>query len=295
MLVRPTVGAGLAEGNGMFSRAVVATDLGPASEGIVACAGSLASLGIREALLVYAIDLERGPSADQDAAFARQAESLEEVGIKVHVETPLGYAPQAIASLANQRDVQLIVMGTHGAGLFHTGFSGSVSSDVIRLSTVPVLLAPSSVTGSAEAGEQACARLLQSVLVPVDIAMATEMLSEIVCGLAPLGFGRFELLHVVPMNFESVRDSAEARARDMLDGMAARARIAGVNEISVTIVRGEPDKIVPAYAASGRYTLLILAPGCHDTIDQAFGSVTNAVIRQAATPLLLAPPLCDVP
>lgn len=278
----------------MFTRAVVATDLGPASEGIVACAGSLASLGVREAFLVYAIDLEREPSAEQDAAFSRQAESLESAGIRVHVETPLGYAPQAIASLATERDANLIIMGTHGMGLFHTGFSGSVSSDVVRLSTVPVLLAPSSVMDSAEAGGRVCSRLLGSVLVPVDIDMATDRVCDIVCGLAPLGFGRFELLHVVPLTFRAVQDSREERGRDILGGIAARARIAGVNEISVTIARGEPEKLIPEYAASGRYTLLILAPGCHDTIDQVFGSVTNAVLRQAATPMLLTPPGCDI-
>jgi nucleotide-binding universal stress UspA family protein len=80
-----------------------------------------------------------------------------------------------------------------------------------------------------------------------------------------------------------------------LDGLAAKARAAGLNEISVTVARGVPDELVAAYAASGRYTMLILAPGCHDTIDQAFGSVTSAVMRRARVPMLLAPPLCDVP
>lgn len=278
----------------MFSRAVVATDLGPASEGIVACAGSLSSLGVREVFLVYAIDLEHGPTAEQDAAFTRQAESLEGAGIRVHVETPLGYAPHAIASLAAERDANLIIMGTHGMGLYHTGFSGSVSSDVVRLSIVPVLLAPSSIVDNAESGGAACSRLLSSVLVPIDIETSTEQVCDLVCGLAPLGFGRFELLHVVPLTHCAVQEHQEERARDILDGIAARARIAGVNEISVTIARGEPDEIVPRYAASGRYSLLMLAPGCHDTIDQVFGSVTNAVIRQGATPLLLTPPGCTI-
>lgn len=277
----------------MYTRAVVATDLGPASEGIVACAGSLSSLGIREVFLVYAIDLERGPSPDQDAAFARQAESLEEAGISVHVETPLGYAPHAITSLAAQRSADLIVMGTHGTGLFHTGFSGSVSSDVIRLSTVPVLLAPASVTDTPESGLHACARLLSSVLVALDIESSPDPLCDLVCGLAPASLGRLELLHVVPLSFEAVREGREGKARQRLDEFAARARSVGVNEISVTIARGAPDEIVPSYARSGHYSLLVMAPGCHDTIDQAFGSVTSAVIRHAGTPVLLAPPHCD--
>ena len=36
---------------------------------------------------------------------------------------------------------------------------------------------------------------------------------------------------------------------------------------------------VARLAATGQYTLVVLAPGCHDTIDQAFGSVTSSVIR----------------
>lgn len=144
----------------MFSSAVVATDLGPASEGMVACAGSLGTLGVREAVLVYAIDLQREPSSADNEVFARQAASLEEAGITVHVETPLGYAPHAIASLALERGAGLIIMGTSGQGLFHTGFSGSVSSDVVRLSPVPVLLTPGPIAATAESGGVACARLL---------------------------------------------------------------------------------------------------------------------------------------
>lgn len=277
----------------MFSRAVVATDLGPSSEGIVACAGTLGSLGIKEAFLVHAIDLQRGPSAEQSAAFQRQADSLEQAGIVVHVETPIGYASQAITSLARQCDAGLIVMGCHGSGIFHTGFSGSVSSDVVRSSTVPVLLTPTSITSDAHAGEEACARLLNSVLVPIDIDMDSRPVCDIVCGLAPVGM-RLELLHVVPMSFEAVHEGREARAREALNRFAGEAREAGVNEISVTVARGVPEDLVSLYAASGRYTLLVLAPGCQDDIDSAFGSVTSAVVRRSRTPILLAPPLCDV-
>lgn len=278
----------------MFSRAVVATDLGPSSEGIVACAGSLGTLGITEAFLVYAIDLQRGPTPAQDRAFARQAESLEAAGVAVHVETPLGYAPQAIAALARDREADIIVMGTHGLGLFHTGFSGSVSSDVVRLSTVPVLLAPSRGAEDSDVGDAMCARLLESVLVPLDVDQSIEPICDIVCGLAATGHLRLELLHVVPLSHAAVQEGREQHARDVLGGFAARARIAGINEISVTIERGAAEELMATYAASGRYSLIVLAPGCHDTIDTAFGSVTTAAIRQGVAPVLLAPPGCDV-
>ena len=200
----------------MFSHAVVATDLGPSSEGIVACAGALRSLGVKEALLIHAIDLSEEPSPAEDALFQRQIDDLEEAGVRVHVETPLGYAPHAITKLAVEYDAGVIVMGTRGQGLFHTGFSGSVSSDVVRLSPVPVLLIPQPAGGTTEPGDSACARLLASILVPVDLASAAERVCELACSLARTGAGRLEILHAVEMSFEAVREGREARARELL-------------------------------------------------------------------------------
>lgn len=277
----------------MFSHAVVATDLGPSSEGIVACAGALRSLGVKEALLIHAIDLSEEPSPAEDALFQRQIDDLEEAGVRVHVETPLGYAPHAITKLAVEYDAGVIVMGTRGQGLFHTGFSGSVSSDVVRLSPVPVLLIPQPAGGTTEPGDSACARLLASILVPVDLASAAERVCELACGLARTGADRLEILHAVEMSFEAVREGREARARELLDQYAMTARASGAAEVVTTIVRGRPDEEVARLAATGRYSLVVLAPGCHDTIDQAFGSVTSSVIRGASTPVLLAPPGCD--
>jgi nucleotide-binding universal stress UspA family protein len=184
-------------------------------------------------------------------------------------------------------------MGTRGQGLYHTGFSGSVSSDVVRLSPVPVLLVPGTTSANAASGSVACAQLLSSVLVPVDLASGAERVCELACGLVHTGAQRVEILHVVEMSFEAVRENRETRAREMLDGLAATARAAGATEVVTTIIRGRPDEEVSRLAATGRYSLVVLAPGCHDTIDQAFGSVTSSVIRGSSTPVLLAPPGCD--
>lgn len=278
----------------MFSRAVVATDLGPSSQGIVACAGALHALGVKEALLVHAIDLAAEPSVADDAVFQQQIDSLEAAGVRVHVETPLGYAPHAITKLALERDVGVIVMGTRGQGLFHTGFSGSVSSDVVRLSPVPVLLVPQPTSDTAEAGDITCTRLLGSLLVPVDLAAGAERVCELACGLIRTGgVARVEILHAVEMTFEAVREGREARARELLAQYEATARASGAAEVITTIVRGRPDEEVARLSATGDYTLVVLAPGCHETIDQAFGSVTSSVIRGSSTPVLLAPPGCD--
>ncbi len=274
----------------MFSHAIVATDLGPSSESIVTCAGQLGILGVQEAVLVYAIDLEHEPSPADDAEFSRQIESLEQAGIRVHVETPLGYPPHAIVSLAERHSAGVIVMGTRGQGLFQTGFSGSISSDVVRLSPTPVLLIPHNHLGNAISGGDACARMLASVIVPVDVFESSERICSLACDLAPRGIERMEFLHVTPLTFEAAREGREEQAAERLEVIARRARDHGVRNVHTSVIRGSAAEILPGYIASGDYTLAILAPRTRDAIEHEIGSVASAVIQSSSIPVLLTPP-----
>lgn len=272
----------------MFSQAIVATDLGPSSEGIVACAGQLGRLGVRDAVLVYAIDLQKEPSPADDAAFSRQIESLESAGIRVHVETPLGYPPHAIVSLAEQYGAGVIVMGTRGQGLFQTGFSGSISSDVVRLSPVPVLLMPRNNIDGADSSGDACAKMLTSVLVPVDVFEPSDRICSLACGLAPAGIERMELVHITPFTFEAAREGREEQAAERLAVLAQRALDHGVRNVHTTVMKGEAVEVLPELLASGEYTLVVLAPRTHEIIDREIGSVASAVIQSSSIPMLLA-------
>ena len=77
----------------MFRNAVVCTDLSSSSDGIVRCAEQLGVLGVRDAVLVHVIELDRPalvPGPHDDARFERQTEELERAGIAVHVDTAVG-------------------------------------------------------------------------------------------------------------------------------------------------------------------------------------------------------------
>ena len=80
-------------------------------------------------------------------------------------------------------------------------------------------------------------------------------------------------------------------------GAVIGARWYRVNSLHHQAVDIVPDgwRVVAETIASGHYSMVILAPRCLDTIDQEFGSVTNAVIRDCPIPMLLAPPACDQP
>ncbi|MHB1340635.1 MAG: universal stress protein [Coriobacteriia bacterium] len=279
----------------MFSRAIICTDLSPSSGSIVACAGALGVLGVREAVLTHVIDIgEPAPSSatrSVDAMFGRQAADLEGAGIRVRVDTSVGYPSYAIEEVAARHNADLIVIGSHRKGLFATTFSGSVSSDVVRISTRPVLLAVLVALGSEEQSQAVCGRLLHHVLFPVDLEPGSATASQYVLGLADRAMGAIDLLHVVD---NSSANGVENRRRDAtteLSRLADALRDAGV-EVTTEIVVGSPDREAAARAGSGKHTMVVMAPHCDDGNEYPLGSVTHAVVQSTMAPLLLIPPNC---
>jgi len=60
------------------------------------------------------------------------------------MEVKVGLVPQCIVKAASKNDVDLIIMGTHGASGVRKFFIGSIAQKVIKISSCPVLTIPSS-------------------------------------------------------------------------------------------------------------------------------------------------------
>lgn len=279
----------------MFARAIICTDLSPSSDSIVACAGALGVLGVREAVLTHVIDIgELTPSAsrrDVDAMFGRQAADLEAAGIRVRVDTSVGYPSYAIEEVAQRHNAELIVIGSHRKGIFATTFSGSVSSDVVRISTRPVLLAVLVALGSEEQSQLVCRRLLQRVLVPTDLSQRSSVVAEYLLAMARKGLAAVDLLHVVDSTSENGVEHRRGDATERLLVLANALTDAGV-DVTTDVVIGSPDREAAVRAARGEHTLIVMAPRCSTNGEYPLGSVTNAVVQSTMAPVLLIPPNC---
>jgi nucleotide-binding universal stress UspA family protein len=79
----------------------------------------------------------------------REAYRLRTLGIPAEPLTVTsGSAHEAILRVADERDVSLIVMGTHGRSALARAILGSVADRVVRQAKVPVVLVPLAVEGS---------------------------------------------------------------------------------------------------------------------------------------------------
>ena len=68
------------------------------------------------------------------------AQSLKTQGVKVSFEVTIGTPAKAIIEMARAQQASLIVMMSHGRGWFKRAIMGSVADEILRSSSVPVLI-----------------------------------------------------------------------------------------------------------------------------------------------------------
>lgn len=108
--------------------------------------------------LEHAIDLARRHDATIDVLFAADtggdvdpetvleeaAATAREAGVTVNTASLEGSARDRIVDYVDDRDVDVVVMGTHGRRGLERYVEGSVTEQVLRNVTVPVLVVPMS-------------------------------------------------------------------------------------------------------------------------------------------------------
>jgi len=102
-----------------------------------------------------------------------------------------GGVAQSILDFARQREIDVIVVGTHGRGGLGRALMGSVAEQVFRQSPVPVLTLGPHLQRLARAGTPA------NILVPVDFSPASERAAHYAVTMAKEHNAALTMLHVI--------------------------------------------------------------------------------------------------
>ncbi|MDP2183103.1 MAG: universal stress protein [Actinomycetota bacterium] len=284
----------------MFDKAVVCTDLTADSASLVACAAGLSSVGVREVVLTHVVDVfsdnPDGPDVGQEQghAFERQIETLETSGLQVRVEATVGFPAYSLQDITRRHGASLIVVGSHGKGIYSTPFSGSVSSDILTFSDTPVLIVSPAVLSRPDA--MACQHLLGHVLCATDFSECAQRAFDVAAGLVDCGARRYALMHVQDSTHLAGESSAVIAEFDRKDAVRLNElrecllRL-GADEVDTEIVFDSPSEAIASRAESGRYTLVIM--GSHGRSrgggQSTLGGVSDSVVKRSEVPVLLVP------
>jgi nucleotide-binding universal stress UspA family protein len=261
-------------------------------------------------------DLQRPPLQIAAAYLKEVAKELEDISANVTRLAMAGLPADEILQTAEDRDVSLIIMATHGHGALGRALVGSVADRVSRSAKVPVLLVhPADGAVPAGAGANATVR---RIVVPLDGSERSRTALPIAGELAHRTGASVHLLQAVPTAEEmfggrdAVRVTAIAQrmvfaaptvqltdrerqyhedycsaAGDRLESAAARLRPNGV-DTSTEVLLGP---VVPSIlSALGAEDMVVMTSHGEGGIRRwQIGSVAEKLIHQAAAPIVLVP------
>ncbi|MHB8767097.1 MAG: universal stress protein [Deferrisomatales bacterium] len=287
----------------MFRRALVATDLSPASERLLECSAQLQELGCRHLTLAHVEETRFSVGLDESLAeahrpdLARQAETLEAQGYEVEALPLRGVPWYEIVAAARRTGADLLVVASHGHGALAESLLGGTAARVVEHAPCPVLVLRMSLME--QDGGRYCplrfADVLGHVLFPTDFSAGSRRAFEVLQGLA----GRITQVTLLHVNQELAwehlapeiaRNYEEDDARRLADTTAV-LRNAGCERVSPIVARGDPRRILLEWAGKEDVSLVVLGSrGWGPVKELLLGSTAHALVRHARAPVLVVRP-----
>jgi len=215
-----------------------------------------------------------------------QAEALDIIKVQQR-----GVAPAPIIiDYAQKRDIDLIIMGTHGRrGLSHL-FLGSVAEEVVRFVKCPVLTIR-------EREETIGVEALKQILVPLDFSEHAKTALVYAKNIAATYNAQLQLLHVVedtihPAFYATGKTSifdfmpdVKSKSGEIMERMLEKAK-GPVVKASIHVIEGRATRDVVKFAENNNSNLIIIATHGLTGIEHLFiGGVTEKVVRMARCPV----------
>ena len=204
-------------------------------------------------------------------------------GLRVERVADGGDPALRIADFAHSHNVDVIMMPTHGLGLFRTLLVGSVTSKVLHDAKCPVWTA-------AHAETQGAPELPRTILCAVDRTPKTPTLVQWATEFSTHIGARLSLLHIVgPISdwpsLESERRLQDHVREEARDTMLSMLRSTGV-EAPLRVVVGEIVPTATEEARQERADLLIIGRG---SVSEPFGRLRTHVfgmVQRSPCPVL---------
>ena len=289
-----------------IERILCPVDFSEVSEKAYRYAQSIASHYRAKLILQHVVELWQHPEGDfapgvEECDGFRQAllsQAENEVrqfvgrsaGVQPECVVEESMAPDAILAMAQARDIDLIVMGTHGRRGFDHFMLGSVTERVLRRAPCPVLAIPE------KAPDQSGRRLgadsvdVRRVLCCVDFSAHSERALDHAFSVAEAYNAEVTVLHVLDNISEStdVGKKTNAALDKLQERVAARALDPANVDLEVRL--GRAYREILDFAAEKHSELIVTGVRGRNSLDLAvFGSTTYRVIQLYPGPVLTAP------
>lgn len=289
----------------MFNTALMATDLSPASSHVLECLPGLLPLGTRELILLHALGIKHleemkhllAPQAEP--FLAAQKATVEAQGFETTTVIAPGLAVFEVNRVAKERDVSLIVVGSHGSTLAKEMLLGGTAMGILHHAQLPVLVIRVKIVeqdGHSRCGT-ACGDFRRHVLFCTDFSETAERAFTYVEKIVDSGAKRVTLLHVqdqtrIEKHLKHRLDEFNEIDRERLDRLQTGLKQRGASDVRIELPYGSPIQEILRAAEREDESLIVMGSQGRGFIGEVFlGSVSHQVVRRAPVPVFLVPTL----
>ncbi len=278
----------------IFSKVLLATDFSKPSLQLLDCITELNTHGLKQVVLVHVIDVNIPGGAaltmmkyDEDT-LTHTKERLEAIGLEVDVKVVVGFPAYEIVRIAEEEKASLIAVASHGNNIIKRIFLGETALDVLRTSTVPVII-EKFIDIDKESCAVICANRFKRILLPVDFSLSSNRVLEEIKDLA----GEIDELLLLSV-IEKARDSrdleritAEREAR--LQELKNQFEALGIKTRTL-LEQGSASPHIVDTAEREDVSLIVMGRRGRGKIKELLlGSTAHAVARRAGRPVLIIP------
>ena len=229
-----------------------------------------------------------GDASEGAPAGAPDLSALSVFQTQVDADSP----PERIVAYADAEDIDLVVMSTHGRRGVQRMLLGSVTEEVTRKVSCPVLTVRTD-------GAEAPALPVRRILMPVDFSDASETAVRHATELAKTYDAQLDLLHVVE---QVVYPSAYGVDPDYLPPQEVIARVettlgdmaredVGHENVKTSATVGYAPLTILDYIDENDVDLVVIATHGRTGLDRMLlGSVAERVIRRSSAPVFVVKP-----
>lgn len=281
----------------MNKTAVLALDLSPAAEPLLECAAELRRWGVGRLVLIHVVRIgygqEPGDRALQELREWLEGRAARLRGADLRVEVTVraaGSPANGILAVGDEAKADLIVLGSRSHNLASRLFLGSVASDMVRKTRLPLLLEWLEPTGhGADPGCAAvCVDTLRHVLLATDLSKHAGAAERVAVALASEA-QRVDCLAVLTPEATDAMPALPLMARAALDALVARIGAAGGHGEAL-VLEGDPHEVIARMAHERDCSLIVCGKhGQHWVQSMVIGSTALRLCERAGRPVLLIP------
>lgn len=278
-----------------FNKVMIATDFSPAAERLSACLFELCpDTGTTVVLThVLAEDEDADPHSPEGkqlyVKLRRYEEDCRRAGYEnITVLLPSGEPNEVIAKAAEELEIDLLLVASHGKGFLRSTFLGSTTFDLAKTAKCPLFVD----RYEGEEGMEAEPRnLLKRILVPTDFSKESLGALNIIRNLRDQ-IEEVVFVYVIEKN-RKLDDFAEQKrkAELQLSELAEEVKVFGVHGFG-KVAKGIPSKKLQKVAEEFEATMIVMAKtGAGRVQDLLLGSTAQNLALNIDIPILLLPDL----